>query len=138
MKKIISALALCVLLTGCDSAESLFNDLKETAMGVSESFKEDLEGATDQKRMRVEPGGVKTLSEDMNDIHARRDAKLKVINKKISEKNKELAKVVLDKNLTTEQKKERTSVIQKEIKDLKDEKNYVIEMAKAEFRSFGF
>ena len=134
MKKIITALMLSITLTGCTATDDFMSEVNS----IKESFQNDMKAGVKTTKYRGDDGNVKVLSNVMSDLNARRDAELKAINKKIHDREFQIAKIVIDTNLTSSQKKAKTSLLQNEINDLKQQKDAVEWKYKQKFRNFQF
>lgn len=133
MKKIISILGISLLLTGCTALD----DIQQTVNDVAKNAKEDIQGVQNENSI-TKQSGVKTLNDEMNRLNDMKNAELKAIDKQISEKEGQIAKVLINTKLSASQKKAKTSVLQKDIQTLKAQKEKVVEKYRNEFRNFGY
>lgn len=124
MKKVFMALVLSLALTGCTDASGIVSDIQNSIDGATANFKKDVAAANTKKEYH---NGVTTLQDAMDDVKEKKKAELEPINKQISEKEAKIVKILMNKDLTTSQKKAKTTLIQKDINNLKAQKEQIEE-----------
>lgn len=136
MKKILAILMASMLLTGCTSAQNTLNDIKSTLDSTMNNAKQDIKSATTMPENKLD--GVKTVGDKMKIVNEQKNAELAVIDKQIQEKEIKIAKILVDTKLTNSQKKAKTSLLQKDIVTLKQQKENVIEKYRNIMRNFKY
>lgn len=137
MKKIGIVLAATLLLTGCSGQEMLDN-IKETADATVTNFQQDVKNLTDMPERQMRNQGLTTLGGKMEKLNARKKADIAKIDKQIQEKQMEIAKILIDTKISNEKKKTKTSVLQKQISELKQQKERTIEAYRNKLRNFQY
>lgn len=136
MKKILAILMASMLLTGCTPAQNTLNDIKSTLDSTMNNAKQDIKSATTMPENKLD--GVKTVGDKMKIVNEQKNAELAVIDKQIQEKEIKIAKILVDTKLTNSQKKAKTSLLQKDIVTLKQQKENVIEKYRNIMRNFKY
>ena len=129
MKKSIPVLAAVLLLAGSSVYAAQNNDIwSNIQQGFKETqktFQEDIESIKgDRQKSR---SSSYSLQDTIDEVKAERDAELKPIDEKIKQKEAQMRKVFVDPKLSFSQKKSKTTLLQKEINTLKEQRENVEE-----------
>lgn len=140
MKKSIPVLAAVLLLAGSSVYAAQNNDIwSNIQQGFKETqktFQEDIESIKgDRQKSR---SSSYSLQDTIDEVKAERDAELKPIDEKIKQKEAQMRKVLLDTKLSMSQKKSKTTLIQKEINTLKEQKENIEENYRQKIREFRY
>lgn len=138
MKKSIMALIVCVAVMGCAQAyeNNFLNNVKKDFSNATQSIQNDMKNVTTQSKRGAD--SPMSLQDEIDSVKARKQVELDVVNKKISDKEAQMRKVIFDTNLTFSQKKSKTSVLQKEIGTLKTQKTNIEEKYRKEIQAFRY
>ena len=137
MKKIITAFMATLLLTGCTGQEMVDN-IKETVDATIANFQQDVKNLKDMPEQQMTSQGLTTLGGKMEKLNERKKADLAVLDKQIQAKQLEIAKILMDTKMPNDKKKVQTSELQKQINDLKQQKEHTIEMYRNRLRNFQY
>lgn len=137
MKKIITAFVATLLLTGCTGQEMVDN-IKETVDATIANFQQDVKNLKDMPEQQMTSQGLTTLGGKMEKLNERKKADLAVLDKQIQAKQLEIAKILMDTKMPNDKKKVQTSELQKQINDLKQQKEHTIEMYRNRLRNFQY
>ena len=140
MKKSIPVLAAVLLLAGSSVYAAQNNDIwSNIQQGFKETqktFQEDIESIKgDRKKSRSRSY---SLQDKIDEVKAERDAELKPIDEKIKQKEAQMRKVFVDPKLSFSQKKSKTTLLQKEINTLKEQRENVEEKYRQKIREFRY
>lgn len=140
MKKSIPVLAAVLLLAGSSVYASQNNDIwSNIQQGFKETqktFQEDIESIKgDRQKSR---SSSYSLQDTIDEVKAERDAELKPIDEKIKQKEAQMRKVFVDPKLSFSQKKSKTTLLQKEINTLKEQRENVEEKYRQKIREFRY
>ncbi len=140
MKKSIPVLAAVLLLAGSSVYAAQNNDIwSNIQQGFKETqktFQEDIESIKgDRQKSR---SSSYSLQDTIDEVKAERDAELKPIDEKIKQKEAQMRKVFVDPKLSFSQKKSKTTLLQKEINTLKEQRENVEEKYRQKIREFRY
>ena len=140
MKKSIPVLAAVLLLAGSSVYAAQNNDIwSNIQQGFKETqktFQEDIESIKgDRQKSR---SSSYYLQDTIDEVKAERDAELKPIDEKIKQKEAQMRKVFVDPKLSFSQKKSKTTLLQKEINTLKEQRENVEEKYRQKIREFRY
>ncbi len=140
MKKSIPVLAAALLLAGSSVYAAQNNDIwSNIQQGFKETqktFQEDIESIKgDRQKSR---SSSYSLQDTIDEVKAERDAELKPIDEKIKQKEAQMRKVFVDPKLSFSQKKSKTTLLQKEINTLKEQRENVEEKYRQKIREFRY
>ena len=140
MKKSIPVLAAVLLLAGSSVYAAQNNDIwSNIQQGFKETqktFQEDIESIKgDRQKSR---SSSYSLQDTIDEVKAERDAELKPIDEKIKQKEAQMRKVFVDPKLSFTQKKSKTTLLQKEINTLKEQRENVEEKYRQKIREFRY
>ena len=140
MKKSIPVLAAVLLLAGSSVYAAQNNDIwSNIQQGFKETqktFQEDIESIKgDRQKSR---SSSYSLQDTIDEVKAERDAELKPIDEKIKQKEAQMRKVFVDPKLSFSQKKSKTTLLQKEINTLQEQRENVEEKYRQKIREFRY
>ena len=140
MKKSIPVLAAVLLLAGSSVYAAQNNDIwSNIQQGFKETqktFQEDIESIKgDRQKSR---SSSYSLQDTIDEVKAERDAELKPIDEKIKQTEAQMRKVFVDPKLSFSQKKSKTTLLQKEINTLKEQRENVEEKYRHKIREFRY
>lgn len=123
------------MLTGCTN--DIMTDIQGSFGSAVDKFQKDAKSIT---TIQAPPSDsdIKTLQSAVDHIKAKKNNELAPINSKISEKEAQIIKILMDKNLTASQKKAKTSLIQADINTLKLQKEKIEEHYRQEIKDFRY
>lgn len=140
MKKSIPVLAAALLLAGSSVYAAQNNDIwsniQQSFKETQKTFQEDIESIKgDRQKSR---SSSYSLQDTIDEVKAERDAELKPIDEKIKQKEAQMRKVFVDPKLSFSQKKSKTTLLQKEINTLKEQRENVEEKYRQKIREFRY